>query len=119
MKKRTRFDGTEMTIFERISKLSSGKDSSYSEGVLHKICMNLGTHYAFFFLLQVDELGLYGQRMYNLYEACDYDLTKTAKAVIGLHDLLREGVISQNDVIAVKEAGEFIKLLSAIPNNEQ
>ena len=118
MGKRTRFDGTEMSLLEKISKLTSGKNSDYSQSVLQKICMYLGTGVADYFLFQVDQLGLFGQRTYKLHEACNFDLLQTAKAIGFLYDLEKDGLISQDDVIAAKEADDFKAMLGKNSSEE-
>ena len=118
MGKRTRFDGTEMSLLEKISKLTSGKNSEYSQSVLQKICMNLGTGVADYFLFQVDKLGLFGQRAYKLYEACNFDLLETAKAIGFLYDLEKADLISQDDVIAAKEVDDFKAMLGKYTGEE-
>ena len=118
MGKRTRFDGTEVSILEKISKLTSGKNSEYSQSVLQKICMHMGLDLSDYFLYQVDQIGLFGQRAYKLHQACGFDLLETAKAIGFLYDLGKAGIISQDDIIAAKEAEDFKSMLGKIPKEE-
>ena len=115
--RRTRFDGTETTSKEMISKLASGKTSGDSRSILLKLCALVGYYDSFALLKMLDYLGMYGQRIIHLYEFCGCEPRRTVQAISFMFDQLSSNTITQDDVIAAKDVDDFQNLLADMPSD--
>lgn len=104
--KRTRFNGEEATVKEKICKITNGKHLP-SQAVLENICFNVGPTMADCFLRAVDSTCLYDDRFYLFHVACGKCYTNTLDAVFMLENMVCGKKISQEDILSLETQTEF------------
>jgi hypothetical protein len=104
--KENRFDGTEKTADEMINAITSNRNIN-SQAVMYTIIYNAGARIAECFLRAVNDVGLYDERMSFFHIACGSSYVNTMEAVFFLQSMIREGKISQDNVIQLTNQAQF------------
>lgn len=112
MTNKTRFDGSEMSVFQMMEKIAKSGKNDYSASIIGKCIMGLG-EYDQPWLRMIDKLGLWNDRVYMLYQAVGcHSYLRFTEIVISMHDRMNNGEFTQDDIIKCKSVEDFEKLLT-------
>lgn len=109
---KTRFDGSEMSVFQMMEKIAKSGKNDYSASIIGKCIMGLGK-YGQSWLRMIDKLGLWNDRVYMLYQAVGHPTyLRFADIVISMYDRMHDGEFTQDDIIKCKSVEDFVTLLT-------